>query len=185
VQKNNCFLLGYTARISGVQGEVVIEMDVDNPARYKKTETIFLEIHGSLVPFFVKQVKINGSAMTVKLEGIDKPDEAKGILKCSVYLPLEKLPALDEKSFYHHEIAGFEVIDERYGVVGIAEEILERLMQPVLKIRSGKQEVMIPLTEDAIKKVDRAEKKLYITSPEGLIELYLTEEDDNEMRDDL
>lgn len=178
MKKSDCFLLGYTARISGVQGEVVIETDADNPSRYKKTEAIFLEIQGSLVPFFVKSVKLNGSAMTVKLEGIDTPVKAKEILKCSVFLPLDKLPKLDDKTFFHHEIAGFEVIDERFGVVGIAEEVLDRLMQPVLKIRNGKQEVMIPLTDDAIKKVDRAEKKLYVSSPEGLIELYLSQDED-------
>lgn len=173
MKKENCFLLGYTSRISGVQGEVVIEVDADNPSRYKKTEAIFLEIQGSLVPFFVKNARLNGSSLTVKLEGINTPAEAKDVLKCSVFLPLDKLPKLDDKTFYHHEIAGYEVIDERFGVVGIAEEVLDRLMQPVLKIRSGKQEVMIPLTDDAIKKVDREEKKLYVTSPEGLIELYL------------
>lgn len=59
---------------------------------------------------------------------------------------------LDDKTFYNHEIVGYEVIDERYGTVGIAEEVLERLMQPVLKIKKGKVEVMLPITNDAIKK---------------------------------
>ena len=81
---------------------------------------------------------------------------------------------LDDKTFYNHEIVGYEVIDERYGTVGIAEEVLERLMQPVLKIKKGKVEVMLPITNDAIKKVDRAARKLYVSSPEGLIELYFT-----------
>jgi 16S rRNA processing protein RimM len=178
VEKNNCFLLGYTIRPSGVQGEVVIEMDVDDPTRYKKLDSIFIELHGSLVPFFVKGSKLNGSALTVKLDGIDKPDDTRDIMKSSVYLPLEKLPPLDDKHFYYHEIPGYEVIDERFGVVGIAEEILDRLMQPVIKIRHGRDEVMIPLSEGAVKKVDRAEKKLYVSSPEGLIELYLSKDED-------
>ncbi|CAN5874615.1 ribosome maturation factor RimM [soil metagenome] len=178
VEKNNCFLLGYTARASGVLGEVVIEIDVDDPSRYKKLDSLFLEMHGSLVPFFVKATKLNGSSLTVKLDGIDKPDDTRGILKCSVFLPLDKLAPLDDKRFYYHEIVGYEVIDERFGVVGIAEEILDRMMQPVIKIRSGKDEVMIPLAEGAVKKVDRTEKKLYVSSPEGLIELYLSKDED-------
>lgn len=178
MEKNNCFLLGYTIRPSGVQGEVVIEMDVDDPTRYKKLDSIFIELHGSLVPFFVKGARLNGSALTVKLDGIDKPDDTRDIMKSSVYLPLDKLPKLGDKRFYHHEIVGFEVIDERFGAVGIVEEVLDRLMQPVLKIRSGRDEVMIPISEDAVKKVDRAERKLYVTSPEGLIELYLSKEED-------
>jgi 16S rRNA processing protein RimM len=178
VEKNDCFLLGYTARASGVKGEVVIEMDVDHPANYRKLDSLFIELHGSLVPFFVKSTKLNGSALTVKLEGIDQPDETRSILKSSVYLPLEKLPKLGDKNFYNHEIVGYEVIDERFGVVGIAEEVLERLMQPVLKIRSGRNEVMIPISENAVIKVDRNDRKLFVRSPEGLIELYLTKDED-------
>ncbi len=170
--------MGYTLRASGVLGEVVIEIDVDDPSRYKKLDSIFIELHGSLVPFFVKATKLNGSALTVKLDGVDKPDDTRDIMKCSVYLPLDKLPKLDDKRFYYHEIVGYEVIDERFGVVGIAEEILDRLMQPVIKIRSGKDEVMIPLSEGAVKKVDRDERKLYVSSPEGLIELYLSKDED-------
>ncbi|MDQ3108971.1 MAG: ribosome maturation factor RimM [Bacteroidota bacterium] len=178
MEKNDCFLLGYTLRASGVQGEVVIEMDVDDASRYKKLDSVFIELHGSLVPFFVKGAKLNGSALTVKLDGVDKPDDTRDIMKCSVYLPLDKLPKLGDKQFYNHEIPGYEVIDERFGVVGIVEEVLERLMQPVIKIRSGKSEVMIPVTDTAIQKVDREAKKLYVTSPEGLIELYLSAADD-------
>ncbi|HET6990334.1 MAG TPA: ribosome maturation factor RimM [Bacteroidia bacterium] len=184
MNKSDCFLLGYTARVSGVKGEVVIETDVDDVSRYKKTDSVFVELHGSLVPFFVKAAKLNGKSLTVKLDGINTPDEARDILKCSVYLPLEKLAKLDDKRFYYHEIAGFEVIDERFGVVGIAEEILDRLMQPVIKIRRGKDEVMIPLSEGAVKKVDRKERKLYLSSPEGLIEIYLSDNTDEPDDDD-
>ena len=171
-------MLGYVQRISGVKGEVVLEIDVDDPSRYKKLDAIFGDVNGSLVPFFVKGTKLNGSSLTLALEGIEKPDDAKMLVGCTIYLPLAALPPLGEKRFYNHEIVGYEVIDERFGVVGIAEEVLERLMQPVLKIRSGKSEVMIPITNDAVKKVDREARKLFVTSPEGLIELYLSPTDD-------
>jgi 16S rRNA processing protein RimM len=48
----------------------------------------------------------------------------------------------------------------------------------VLKIRSGRNEVMIPITEDAVIKVDRSNRKLFVRSPEGLIELYLAKDED-------
>jgi 16S rRNA processing protein RimM len=171
-------MLGYVQRISGVKGEVVIEMDVDDPTRYKKVDAVFGDVSGSLVPFFVKGTKLNGNSLTVALEGIATPADAKMLVGCTIYLPLTALAPLDDKRFYNHEIVGYEVIDERFGVVGIAVEVLERMMQPVLKIRSGKNEVMIPITNDAVKKVDRAERKLYVTSPEGLIELYLSPTDE-------
>lgn len=174
MNKEDCFLLGYISRISGVKGEVVVELDVDEPARYRAMDALFVEMNGLLTPFFVKHSRLNKEQLTLALEGVDEPGQAKMLVRCSVYLPLAALPELGEKHFYFHEIKGYEVIDERFGVVGTAEEVLDRLMQPVLRVLNGRQEILIPLPEGAIKKVNREEKKLYVTSPEGLIELYLS-----------
>jgi 16S rRNA processing protein RimM len=128
----------------------------------------------------VQNARLQREQLTLALEGIDAPDQAKLLVGCSVYLPLAALPDLGDKRFYFHEIKGFEVIDERFGVVGVAEEVLDRLMQPVLRVLNGRNEVLLPLPEGAVKKVDRAAKKLYLTSPEGLIELYLPQTEEPE-----
>jgi 16S rRNA processing protein RimM len=36
-----------------------------------------------------------------------------------------------------------------------------------------KKEVLIPLNEKTLKKIDRKKKQVYVTLPEGLLEIYL------------
>ena len=37
-----------------------------------------------------------------------------------------------------------------------------------------KKEILIPILDQVIQKVDRKAKKLYVKAPEGLIEMYLS-----------
>ncbi|GAB4134081.1 MAG: ribosome maturation factor RimM [Bacteroidia bacterium] len=176
------FSVGYVSRTVGLKGEFVIQLDVDEPLRYKGIDALFLETPEGLVPFFIKDSRVKNRELTVLAEGISNSDEAKKLTGCHVWLPLEILPPLDETQFYFHEISGFEVIDSEKGNIGIADAVADRMMQPVLIVRHPKAEVLIPLAKGVVQKVDRAARHLYIQAPEGLIDLYLDlrqEEDDS------
>lgn len=167
------FLLGTVARTNGVSGELCIALDVDQPARYKKIEHLFIDVHGSLVPFFVTACRIAGQQAFVKLEGLDSPEAGAGYVRRSVFLPLELLPPLGDDSFYHHEVAGFELVDETQGTIGIIDEAREYPQHPILHVRAGNKEVLVPVIKGVLQRVDRAAKKLYVRVPEGLLDIYL------------
>lgn len=178
MNKQDCFSIGYVQRTNGLKGEVTILLDVDNPARYRSIDAVFLEINGTLTPFFVNSVKLNHTQLTLGFDGVEDQAQAKTLVGSSTWLPLAALPPLDDKRFYFHEIPGYEVIDEAFGPVGIAGEMLDRSQQPVISVMNGIIEVLIPLPEGAVLKVDRENKKLYVRTPEGLIDLYLKSGDE-------
>ena len=70
-------------------------------------------------------------------------------------------------------MVGFKVIDAQYGECGILEQVVDFKVNPLLQIMNGEKEVLIPLLEDTVQKVDRDNKELHVQSPEGLIALYL------------
>ena len=88
-------------------------------------------------------------------------------------MPLSYLPELEGTSFYDHEIIGFHVQDVSYGEIGIVEDVLDLSSNPLLKINNNGKEVLVPLMKDLVTKIDRHNKKLYISCPEGLLSLYL------------
>jgi 16S rRNA processing protein RimM len=45
---------------------------------------------------------------------------------------------------------------------------------PLLQINLNGTEILVPIFEGLIQKVERKKKELYIQAPEGLIDLYLT-----------
>ena len=83
------------------------------------------------------------------------------------------LTKLSGKQFYYHEIVGFTVVDTEKGELGPITEVLEYPTQAILQVMKDKKEVLIPILEQVIQNVDRDKKVLTITSPEGLIDMYL------------
>ena len=171
----DCFFLGTVAKLHGYKGEVSLFLDVSNPSEYRNLSSVFVEINGNLTPFFIESVKVkNKGFITVKFQDIDSEIEAKSLLKKSLYLPLDQLIELDEVSFYDHEIIGYSVSDLRLGEIGNVTNIVDIKSNPLIVVlNKNKKEILIPIFNGLVKKVDRKSKKLNIAAPEGLIELYL------------
>ncbi|HEU4717676.1 MAG TPA: ribosome maturation factor RimM [Bacteroidia bacterium] len=173
MEKSSCFQFGRITRTSGVKGEIVIDLDVDRPGRYSAIDSFFAEINGSLVPLFVTKARLQGKQVIVQLDGFSSPSESETLVGCDAYLQLSFLPPLGKNKFYFHEIPGFGVYDETYGNIGIAEDVVERSGQPVLRVMKDNIEILLPLFQGAVKNVDREKKTILVASPPGLIDIYL------------
>ncbi len=184
--KDECFNLGYISRRVGNKGEVAFILDADNPARYNKLESVFVEINNSLIPFFIKKIVISRNFATVSIDGIDTVDKADGMVGSGLYLPLSFLPPLKEKKFYFHELTGFKVTDKNYGEIGTVQNVLDFPQQAIFQILKDKTEILIPAKEEFIVTIDREKKELHLNAPEGLIDIYLqnTKEDESEKETD-
>ena len=170
----DCYLIGYVNRKHGFKGDLIIKLDVDDPLKYKNLESVFLNKKGRLVPFFLNSCKLNQKGMLhVHFEGIDNEAEAEALYKCGLYLPLSFLPPLEGNKFYYHEIINYKVVDENYGEIGIMKEVINEKVQALFVIKHGTKEVLIPIVDSIIEKLDRKNKTLYLKCPEGLIEIYL------------
>jgi 16S rRNA processing protein RimM len=174
MDKADCFHLGYVAKLHGFKGEVSLFLDVSNPEDYADLDMVFIEINNQLTPFFIESFKLkNKGFAAVKFEGVDSETDARFLQRKSLYLPAEILPELTGTSFYDHEIVGFTVIDTNFGEVGVVDEVLAYQVNPLLSIMNGKIEVLVPLIDGLVKEVNRENKTMTITAPEGLIEMYL------------
>ena len=60
--------------------------------------------------------------------------------------------------------------EERLGEV---EAVIEQPQQILLQTHVQQKEVLIPIHEQTLKKIDRKKKQVYVTLPEGLLEIYL------------
>jgi 16S rRNA processing protein RimM len=135
---------------------------------------VLLEIKNNLVPFFIETLQVRRQSAFVKFRAVNGPSETDPLIGCAAYLPLSELPPLKgKKQFYYHEVTGFEVVDKTKGVIGTIRSIHDNQHQPIIEIVQGEKEILIPLVDEFLEKVDRAEKKLFIDTPEGLIDLYL------------
>ena len=171
--KEECFYLGRVAKTHGIKGEVTIRLDVDDPSAYRNMKFFLLEINKVLTPFFVEKVSCSGDKFYVTIQDIKTVEAAAALTGKEVYLPLEMLPKLSGKQFYYHEVKGFTLVDEEHGELGPINDVLEYPTQAILQVFKDKKEVLIPILDHVIQKVDRQARKLYIKAPDGLIDMYL------------
>ncbi len=176
MQKKDCFYLGKIARKHSFKGEVVIALDTDEPELYQNMDAIFVDMSNNLLPFFIeKSLLQKGNKLRVKFEDINSEAEAEAILKHDVYLPLNLLPKLEGNKFYYHEVIGFIMNDINYGEVGEIVGINDSTAQPLFEVKKGEIELLIPMIDNFIQKVDRKNKAIVVETPEGLIDMYLNE----------
>ncbi|MBI3511970.1 MAG: 16S rRNA processing protein RimM [Bacteroidetes bacterium] len=180
MNSSDYFYLGKIVRTVGLKGEFAVQLDVDDPLKYQSVKKIFIAETSEFVAYKKKSARVNGMQLIISIEGTSDIDEAKKLIGKNIFLPLSDLPLLNDTRFYFHEIPGYEVSDAHHGVIGIAEEVMERSIQPVLVVKKEKTEILIPLAENIIQKIDRKNKTLYINAPEGLIDIYLNKSSSSE-----
>ena len=175
MKKDDCYNVGRIVRTHGFKGDLSIKLDVDNPDEYIELESVFVEINGKLIPFFMTlfELRQKGQAR-VHFEGIDDEQAAQSLLKKQLYLPLEFLPPLDGTDFYYHEMPGFQAYDTEHGLIGTITSILEGGAQDLFSIDANGKEVLLPIVDELILELDREKKTILINAPEGLIDFYLS-----------
>jgi 16S rRNA processing protein RimM len=173
MNKDECFNLGYISKTVGNKGELLLILDVDDVSRYRKLESIFVEINKELVPFFITHIELRGNGAKVSFDGVNTTERAEQITRNSLYLPLSFLPPLKGKKFYYHEVLGFAAKDKVHGDIGVIMNVLDYPTQALFQIKKGETEILVPVKDDFIVSIDRTAKIVELNAPEGLIDIYL------------
>lgn len=172
MQKEDCFYLGKIVKKYSFKGEVILKLDTDQPDLYQNMDTVFLDFKNKLIPFFIeKSLLQKGNQLRVQFEDMYSEADADTILKTDVYLPSNLLPKLTGNKFYYHEVIGFTLEDVNFGIVGEITSINDSTAQALFVIEKDDTEILVPMIDDFIQKIDRKNKKVIVETPEGLIEM--------------
>ena len=174
MELKDCFYLGKITKKYSFKGELIISLDTDEPEIYKNLKSVFININGRLIPYFIEKSKSQKkSTLRVKFEDVNSEEEALSIINKEVYLPLENLPELKGKKFYYHEIIGYNVVDTNHGNIGLIIKVEDKTSQSIFVIKNNGKEILIPVNDNIIQMINRKNKTIHITAPNGLIDLYL------------
>jgi 16S rRNA processing protein RimM len=174
MDKDDFFYLGKILKTYGSKGHLLIFLDVDDPVRYKKLKTIFIGIENDRIPFGIEELELKQkNSARIRFEDVRNAEDAEIYVGRELYLPVSILPPLKGKKFYYHEVIGFTVFDKERGNIGTITSILDLPKQSLMQIQNGTREILIPLVDKVLLKVDRTKKEIHILAPEGLIDIYL------------
>lgn len=174
MDKSSCFYLGKIVSKYSYKGEVLVKLDTDEPEIYENMESVFVSIRNNLVPFFIDKCRLHKSALLrIDFEEVKDEAAADRIMGAELYLPLNLLPKLEGDKFYFHEVIGFTIMDAAHGDIGRITGVNDTTSQALFEVEKEGKQLLIPMTDEILGKVDREHKTIHVTTPDGLVALYL------------
>lgn len=168
---DSCYKIGYVMKPHGLKGEVTISLDAEAPEDFGATQTIFVQVQGRLIPYFIERMSLKGAKAFLKLEEIDTPEAAQDISKSAIYLPKSSRAPSRRGEFYDDEVIGFEVLDTRLGTLGKITEIVLAGPNKLLVVDYQGKEVLVPLNSPFVGSVNKTRKKITVTLPDGFLDI--------------
>ena len=174
MKKQDYHYLGKIVSKFSFKGEILIKLETKELADHRFS-SFFLELNGQLVPHKVEKLsKHKSMLLRVKLNDIDSESETISLIKKDVYLPTADLPRSDNKKFYFNEIIGHKMIDKKTGYVGKVVTIDAQTPQLIAMVKNQKDvEIIIPLVDDFIEKIDSINNEIIVSLPDGLTKINL------------
>ncbi|MGQ1787316.1 MULTISPECIES: ribosome maturation factor RimM [unclassified Saccharicrinis] len=172
--------IGFIQKSHGVKGELALTLHDGFYTEDLAPEFILLEIDNGLVPFYVESHRIKSSkSMLVKLENIDTETRASELAGTLVYVESSTLE--QEKELTNNAFIGYTVNDKSKGFIGEITEVQEISNNPLFVLDFEGKEVLFPINPDFIIEIDDSNTTLKVDLPNGLIDLYLGEDDDEDI----
>jgi 16S rRNA processing protein RimM len=172
--ENNYRNIGKIVSALGLKGEMVIVHHLGKTISVSKIKVIFLELKkDEMLPYFVEQIRKKGAdEFCVKLEGVDNREAALKLIRRDAWLKEEEMDLHTPKNNPITWI-GYQIIDQgRF--LGPVLEVIEQPHQVICRLEIDSKEVLIPINEQTLKKVDHKNRSLLLTLPDGLLDVYLS-----------
>jgi len=167
------FKIGKLVSAFGLKGELILKHHLGKKTSLKGLQAIFIEERkGSFLPWFIESTKIKSEdEVYLKLADVSVREAAIKLTQKEVWLPEADFKKFSAQSSPIN-LLGYEVVDNGKAL-GKILEVIEQPHQLLCRIEVEEKEVLIPLNEDTIRKVDKKARQVIVELPEGLLEIYL------------
>lgn len=165
--------IGKIVSAFGLKGEVILLHHLGKKSSLKGLEVLFIEkMKDEMLPYFIQSTRIKSdNEIYLQIEGIDVKEKTKPLMQKQVWLSDEDFEKYAAKSSAV-SLLGFHIIDEEKDL-GEILEVIEQPHQLLCRINLKDKEVLIPLHEETIRKIDRKRKQVIVQLPEGLLDVYV------------
>jgi len=164
--------IGYISKTHGLKGHIILRLNELINIDEEAIKSIFLDINGSQVPYFIEECRPNNTGYIVKLETIDTVDTSKKLIGKKAFALPDFILEEDESL---KEFIGYSIIDSKLGNIGNIVDVDEKTDNPIIKvIHPTGVEIILPFNDDFIIEIDDDLKNIAFNAPEGLIEMYLS-----------
>jgi len=167
------FKAGKLVAVHGLKGELIFKHELGKKTSLKDLKAIFIEDRkDSFLPWFIESAKArSANEILLKLETINTREAAAKLSQKEIWLTEEDFKKLSAKSAPAN-LLGYTIINNKERLSEVLE-VIEQPHQLLCRIELNNKEVLIPINEGFLKKVDHKKKEVIVELPEGLLDIYL------------
>jgi 16S rRNA processing protein RimM len=163
--------IGRLVKLHGVRGE--LRMLPYNPHSTLATDLPTLLVRtaqGVVRELSVSEARPHKRFLLLRFEGIDDADRAVALVGSEVCVRPEQLPPPGPGEAYHIDLIGCSVETEEGKQLGEVIDIVVTGSNDVCVVHDGDHEVLIPLIDDVIVRMDTDAAKIVIRPLPGLLD---------------
>jgi 16S rRNA processing protein RimM len=168
---NRNILLGQITKVNGYEGAVTVKLEKVFSENIPLMESVFLEIEGRPVPFFISESEYNGAGiLKLKFEGYDSIEKISEFTGCRVFLTTGI--SIEIKADEIRNLIGYNIIISDNILLGTIKEVIPNPGHLLLNVLSTlNKEILIPFHEHFIISIDNKNRNLVMDIPDGLTEI--------------
>ncbi len=162
-------IVGTLRRPHGVHGEMVMEIHTDFPERLVPAG--FVYISPKRIKMTIRQVRPHREGLLIGFDGIDSPEAAGVFRNQLVFVTVKDRPPLPPGSYYHHQLIGFTVMDDRGEIIGNLIEILQTGANDIYVVsRPEGRQVLLPVIPSVVLNIDPSQRQIRVHLIPGLVD---------------
>ena len=166
----DCFRIGVVTTTHGIRGEVKVFPTTDDPKRFEDCDEVFLVKKNETLTLHVESVKYFKKLVILKFKEFNNINDVEDFRQCDILVSRENALVLKEGEFFLYDAIGLEVFDEADEKIGQVRDVIETGANNVLVVDTiNYGEVLFPIIDECIKKVDIDNKKIIAHIMKGLV----------------
>jgi 16S rRNA processing protein RimM len=159
-------------RPQGNRGEVIADLLTDFPERFARLGRVRVErAGGEMLVLDLEDWRLHKGRVVLKFAGYDDIGRAEDLRDARLFITADQLVELPEDTYYGFDLIDCEVTTVDGQRLGRVAEVQNYGAAPLLVVRDGEREILIPFTLGICVEIDVAAKRIVVNPPEGLLDL--------------
>jgi 16S rRNA processing protein RimM len=166
-------LLGRVLRPHGIRGELRVEVLTAYPERIVPGQQLHLGPDPADVSaarlYTVAQARRHQHYLILQLAGVSDRNAAELLRAQYVMVALQDAVPLDDDEYYLFQVLGLDVITTEGEALGRITDVIETGANDVFVVRGPRGEVLLPVTDECVQRIDLDKGIVTVHLMEGLL----------------
>lgn len=164
--------VGKIVNTHGLRGDVKVVAWTDCPEVFEDIETVYIKKKNEYEKLDITNIKYQKNNLIVKFAQIKDINEAEKYKNFVLYCKRADLGELPEGVYYIADLIGSKIVTEDGESIGTVIDVFNTGSNDIYEVkREGKKNMLIPVIDDVVRKIDIENKTITVSLMDGLEDL--------------